>query len=125
MLAFHRSLEFKEHTQHMWQASPSMWLGSLGIVRPLSVYFACGTHRSTAGTPVPIAATQIFELSFFTGFGVSSIVYYILSWMFPVPGSGGVFAEIDVSGYEEKRMTSCDEDTNSKDGSTEKASSTV
>ncbi|KAG3229927.1 NCS1 nucleoside transporter family [Suillus brevipes Sb2] len=77
------------------------------------------------GTPVPIAATQIFELSFFTGFGVSSIVYYILSWMFPVPGSGGVFAEIDVSGYEEKRMTSCDEDTNSKDGSTEKESSTV
>lgn len=77
------------------------------------------------GTPVPIAATEIFELSFFTGFGVSSIVYYILSRMFPVPGAGGVFAEIDVSGYEENRMTSCDEDTNSKDGSTEKELSTV
>ncbi|KAG1776289.1 permease for cytosine/purines, uracil, thiamine, allantoin-domain-containing protein [Suillus placidus] len=76
------------------------------------------------GTPVPIAATHIFDLSFFTGFGTSSIVYYILSRIFPVPGAANVFEEIDVSGYEE-RMTSCNEDTNSKDDCTEKDSSTV
>lgn len=76
------------------------------------------------GRPVPAAATRIFDLSFFTGFGISSIVYYILSRMFPVPGVADVFEEIDVSGYEEK-MTSCDEDTKSKDDSTEKESSTI
>lgn len=77
------------------------------------------------GTPVPVAATHIFDLSFFTGFGTSSIVYYILSRIFPVIGAAKVFEEIDVSGYEEKRMTSCDEDVNSKDDCTEKESSTV
>jgi NCS1 family nucleobase:cation symporter-1 len=91
----------------------------------LGFYFAFGTHSSTAGTPVPIAATHIFDLSFFTGFGTSSIVYYLLSRVFPVPGAADVFEEIDVSGYEEKMMASCDEDTNSKDGFTEKESSTV
>jgi nucleobase:cation symporter-1, NCS1 family len=63
-------------------------------------------------------------LSFFTGFGISSIVYYILSRVFPVPGAADIFEEIDVSGYEEK-MASCDEDTKSKDDSTEKESSTI
>ncbi|KAG1876237.1 permease for cytosine/purines, uracil, thiamine, allantoin-domain-containing protein [Suillus subluteus] len=77
------------------------------------------------GTPVPVAATQIFDLSFFTGFGTSSIVYYILSRMFPVVGAAKVFEEIDVSGYEEKRMARCDEDANSKDDCTEKESSDV
>ncbi|KAG2059596.1 hypothetical protein BDR06DRAFT_927579 [Suillus hirtellus] len=73
------------------------------------------------GIPVPAAATHIFDLSFFTGFGTSSIVFYILSRMFPVPGAADTFEEIDVSGYEEK-MANCNEDTKSKDGSTEKES---
>ncbi|KAG1876891.1 permease for cytosine/purines, uracil, thiamine, allantoin-domain-containing protein [Suillus tomentosus] len=73
------------------------------------------------GIPVPAAATHIFDLSFFTGFGTSSIVFYILSKMFPVPGAADIFEEIDVSGYEEK-MANCNEDTKSKDGSTEKES---
>ncbi|KAG2142440.1 permease for cytosine/purines, uracil, thiamine, allantoin-domain-containing protein [Suillus clintonianus] len=77
------------------------------------------------GTPVPAAATHIFELSFFTGFGTSSIAYYILNRIFPVPGAADIFEEIDVSGYE-KRMMRSDEDTNSKDEySTEKESSTA
>ncbi|KAG1862092.1 permease for cytosine/purines, uracil, thiamine, allantoin-domain-containing protein [Suillus subalutaceus] len=77
------------------------------------------------GTPVPVAATQIFDLSFFTGFGTSSIVYYILSRIFPVVGAAKVFEEIDVSEYEEKRMVRCDEDANSKDDCIEKESSDV
>ncbi|KAG1736145.1 permease for cytosine/purines, uracil, thiamine, allantoin-domain-containing protein [Suillus paluster] len=72
------------------------------------------------GVPVPVAATHIFDLSFFTGFGTSGIVYYILNRIFTVPGASDIFEEIDVSGYEE-RMTSSDEDT--KDDIIEKESS--
>ncbi|KAJ8595846.1 NCS1 nucleoside transporter family [Rhizopogon salebrosus TDB-379] len=73
------------------------------------------------GIPVPVAATHIFDLNFFAGFGTSSIVYYVLSRLFPPLGSAGKFEEIDVSGYEE-RMTSIDRDTNSKDDTIEKDS---
>ncbi|OAX32891.1 hypothetical protein K503DRAFT_794647 [Rhizopogon vinicolor AM-OR11-026] len=76
------------------------------------------------GTPVPTAAAHIFDLSFFTGFGVSAIAYYVLNRIFPPPGAADKFEEIDVSGYEE-RMTSSDEDTNSKDDNIEKESSSA
>ncbi|KAL8287021.1 hypothetical protein RQP46_004027 [Phenoliferia psychrophenolica] len=36
------------------------------------------------GTPVPLIATRIYQLSFFTGFIVSSAVYIILNKIFPV-----------------------------------------
>ncbi|KAL8276990.1 hypothetical protein RQP46_010625 [Phenoliferia psychrophenolica] len=36
------------------------------------------------GTPVPLVATRIYELSFFTGFFVSAAVYIILNKIFPV-----------------------------------------
>ncbi|KAG8216772.1 hypothetical protein J3R82DRAFT_7016 [Butyriboletus roseoflavus] len=50
-----------------------------------------------AGRVVPIAATRIYEVAFFTGFGVSSIVYYVLNRLFPVVGAATAFEEIDVS----------------------------
>ncbi|KAH7906987.1 permease for cytosine/purines, uracil, thiamine, allantoin-domain-containing protein, partial [Hygrophoropsis aurantiaca] len=56
------------------------------------VGFAGATGRS-----VPLAATRIYELSFFTGFGVSAVVYYALNRIFPVVGSGGSFEENDIS----------------------------
>lgn len=33
--------------------------------------------------PVPLVATRIYELSFFTGFGVSAVVYIALNYIFP------------------------------------------
>jgi len=90
----------------------------------LCLYFACDAYNSTAGTPVPTAAAHIFDLSFFTGFGVSAIAYYVLNRIFPPPGAADKFEEIDVSGYEE-RMTSSDEDTNSKDDNIGKESSSA
>lgn len=57
-----------------------------------------------AGRTVPVAATRVYQLSFFTGFGVSSLVYYALNRLFPVVGAAAVFEEIDVSGYEGKSM---------------------
>lgn len=94
----------------------------LEIVSPFSLYFSCGAYNPIVGIPVPIAAVHIFDLNFFAGFGVSSIVYYILSRMFPPQGSVGKFEEIDVSGYEERMAGSSDEDTNSKDETAEKDS---
>ena len=98
-------------------------VGFVGDSKHFILYLSLGTHGSAVGIPVPAAATHIFDLNFFTGFGVSSIVYYILSWIFPPRGAAGKFEEIDVSGYEE-RMTrlSIEEDTNSKDDTIEKNS---
>lgn len=46
---------------------------------------------------MPIAATHIYQMSFFTGFGVSALVYCALSYAFPPAGAHSVFAERDVS----------------------------
>ncbi|KAH9478740.1 Uracil permease [Psilocybe cubensis] len=50
------------------------------------------------GRTVPLAATRIYQMSFFTGFGVSALIYIILNKIFPVPGVYTKFEEIDVSG---------------------------
>lgn len=52
-----------------------------------------------AGHEVPLVATRIYELAFFTGFSVSSIVYYVLNRLFPIIGAAEKFEEVDVSGY--------------------------
>ncbi|KAG8886495.1 hypothetical protein FRB97_003006, partial [Tulasnella sp. 331] len=64
------------------------------------------------GTKVPLAATRIYELSFFTGFGVSAIVYIGLNYFFPVPGSGKSFEEVDESDFRprEQHKESTDDD---------------
>ncbi|KAI0064413.1 NCS1 nucleoside transporter family [Artomyces pyxidatus] len=49
------------------------------------------------GRTVPLAATRIYQMSFFTGFGVSALVYLTLNHMFPVPGKSKHFEEVDVS----------------------------
>ena len=36
-------------------------------------------------------------MSFFTGFSVSAIIYYVLNRIFPVPGMSSKFEEIDLS----------------------------
>lgn len=52
-----------------------------------------------AGRDVPLAATRIYQLSFFTGFGVSAVIYYLLNRAFPVPGRADKFKEVDESHY--------------------------
>lgn len=71
-----------------------------------------------AGRTVPIAATRVYEMSFFTGFGVSSLVYFFLNVLFPVPGKHRLFEEVDMS--EKLDGSSMNEgDTDSKKDSTE------
>jgi len=50
------------------------------------------------GREVPVAATRIYDLSYFTGFGVSAITYWLLNIAFPVVGASSKFEEIDLSG---------------------------
>ncbi|KAJ8081670.1 uracil permease [Marasmius tenuissimus] len=52
------------------------------------------------GRTVPIAATRIYQMSFFTGFGVSSIIYLILNALAPVLGANKTFEEVDLSAGE-------------------------
>ncbi|KAF8759746.1 Permease for cytosine/purines, uracil, thiamine, allantoin [Rhizoctonia solani] len=67
-----------------------------------------------AGPTVPLAATRIYQMAFFTGFGVSSIIYYVLNRIWPSPGSWQTFEEVDESGWhpvEEHRRDSEEEDS--------------
>ncbi|KAF9482302.1 hypothetical protein BDN70DRAFT_443613 [Pholiota conissans] len=49
------------------------------------------------GRTVPLAATRVYQMSFFTGFGVAAIVYYALNRLFPVTGFTTKWEEVDVS----------------------------
>ena len=55
---------------------------------------------TTAGQTVPLEATRIYQMSFFTGFGVSSLVYYVLNRIWPSPGAFQDFKEVDESEFE-------------------------
>ncbi|KAF5386443.1 hypothetical protein D9757_005845 [Collybiopsis confluens] len=46
------------------------------------------------GRTIPVTATRIYEMSFFTGFGVSMMIYYLLNRAFPVPGTWKTFEEV-------------------------------
>jgi NCS1 family nucleobase:cation symporter-1 len=54
----------------------------------------------SAGRTVPLAAVRIYDMSFFTGFGVSAIIYYLANVVAPVPGKSSTWAEVDVSAEE-------------------------
>jgi len=49
------------------------------------------------GQTVPLAATRIYDLSFFTGLGTSGLVYWILNQFFPARGASKAFEEVDLS----------------------------
>jgi NCS1 family nucleobase:cation symporter-1 len=55
-------------------------------------------------------------MSFFTGFGVSALIYYSLNVIFPVPGKHTNFEEVDVSEGEkpDDSIVEDDRDTDSK-----------
>ncbi|KAK3312360.1 uracil permease-like protein [Apodospora peruviana] len=46
------------------------------------------------GTPVPIGATYVYNLNFFGGFIVSSVIYWLLCKYFPVPATSERWMEV-------------------------------
>ena len=75
----------------------------------------------TAGTNVPLAATRIYQMSFFTGFGVSALLYYVLNRIFPVQGMYADFKEEDLSNFVYRH--SADVETNSTSSDSDSSSS--
>lgn len=51
----------------------------------------------SAGRDVPLAATRIYSMSFFTGISVSAVVYWALNLLFPTPDASRTFKEVDES----------------------------
>lgn len=51
------------------------------------------------GQSVPLAATHIYDLSFFTGLGTAGLVYWVLNQIFPARGAANKFEEVDLSEY--------------------------
>jgi len=71
-------------------------------------------------------------MSFFTGFGVSALLYYVLNRIFPVQGMHADFKEEDLSNYvyrhstdAETNSTSSDSDVETSSGKDKKASEVV
>lgn len=48
---------------------------------------------------MPVAATRIYDLSFFTGMGTAGLVYCVLNRIFPARGAAKKFEEVDLSAY--------------------------
>lgn len=67
------------------------YYGIMGIQWRGYVAYICGIlinvvgFAGAVGTPVPMGATYIYRLNFFTGFIASGSVYYILAKVFPMP----------------------------------------
>ncbi|PIL23546.1 transporter [Ganoderma sinense ZZ0214-1] len=74
------------------------------------------------GRTVPLAATRIYEMSFFTGFGVSALVYWSLNRLFPIGGASecATFEEVDVS---RERLHGLEGDSDDTGGSDRKPES--
>ncbi|EED78413.1 predicted protein, partial [Postia placenta Mad-698-R] len=49
------------------------------------------------GRDVPLAATRIYSMSFFTGISVSAVVYWALNLLFPTHDASRTFKEVDES----------------------------
>ncbi|CRG89678.1 Uracil permease [Talaromyces islandicus] len=48
------------------------------------------------GRTVPIGAQYIYNVNYFAGFVVSSVIYYLLCRLFPIPGSSQTWNELDI-----------------------------
>ncbi|OAP55465.1 hypothetical protein AYL99_10438 [Fonsecaea erecta] len=71
----------------------------LGISWRAYTSYICGVlinivgFAGAIGAKVPIGANYIYRVDFFAGFLVSSIVYYLLCWLKPVPATSSVWCE--------------------------------
>ncbi|GAA5853706.1 hypothetical protein JCM8547_007419 [Rhodosporidiobolus lusitaniae] len=71
----------KEGVYHYWKGINLRAFGAYIAGLLINVVGFAGA----VGNDVPLAATRIYQLSFFTGFGVAFVVYYALCKIFPIP----------------------------------------
>lgn len=48
------------------------------------------------GRPVPVGATYIYNINYFSGFIISGGMYYILTKFFPIPATSATWKEVDI-----------------------------
>jgi hypothetical protein len=97
--------------QHTSPESSSTLLDSLALpvssyvplVKPLTDPLFIPAHQN-----VPLAATRIYEMAFFTGFGTSALIYYVLNRIWPSPGAFQKWEEIDESEFAERQEEDAD-----------------
>jgi nucleobase:cation symporter-1, NCS1 family len=78
-----RDLYNAESTGPYWGIFGIQWRGYVAYVCGILINVV--GFAGAVGTPVPIGATYIYRLNFFTGFIVSGLVYYLLARFFPMP----------------------------------------
>jgi hypothetical protein len=106
-----RSLEHQESRMvlvHIWHQLPvSLYINTAhrycsGCLDSAYAAYIAGIlinvvgFAGATGRTVPLAATCIYQMAFFTGFGVSSITYWLLNVVFPVLGKSVAFEEVDM-----------------------------
>ncbi|CAI7573840.1 unnamed protein product [Penicillium glandicola] len=52
------------------------------------------------GCNVPVGAQYIYNINYFTGVIVSGVVYFALTWFFPVPETSATWNEVDIDAEE-------------------------
>ncbi|PNS17834.1 Thiamine transporter isoform D [Sphaceloma murrayae] len=89
----------------LYSASPyGPYYSTYGIQWRGYVAYICGIlinvvgFAGAVGTPVPIGATYVYRLNFFTGFIVSSGIYFLLCKIFPVPACSPTGRFLEVGG---------------------------
>jgi nucleobase:cation symporter-1, NCS1 family len=78
-----RDLYNAESTGPYWGIYGIQWRGYVAYICGILINVV--GFAGAVGTPVPIGATYIYRLNFFTGFIVSGLVYYLLARFFPMP----------------------------------------
>ncbi|GAB7348656.1 hypothetical protein MBLNU459_g7023t1 [Dothideomycetes sp. NU459] len=93
----------------LYSADPQgPYYGHYGLQWRGWVAYICGIlinvvgFAGAVGTPVPIGATYIYRLNFFTGFIVSAGIYWLLATLFPVKALNPIGSWFEVHDVEER-----------------------
>lgn len=91
-----RDLYNGESTGPYWGTAGVQWRGYTAYICGILVNVV--GFAGAVGTEVPIGATYIYRLNFFSGFIVSAIIYYILAKIFPMAALSPTGKWLEVGG---------------------------
>ncbi|KFY29285.1 hypothetical protein V493_02438 [Pseudogymnoascus sp. VKM F-4281 (FW-2241)] len=97
-----------------WRAFVAYFAGILINI----VGFVGAVREPTGGKPVPIGAKYIYNLNYFCGFIVASLVYYGLCRVSPIPATSDVWLEVGDLFDEDPNLADESDDEGEKAGAT-------
>lgn len=108
------------HTRHICAALPStLSYAQSSVSFNTTVLMPLQGFVGAIGRPVPLAAQRIYQLSFFTGLGVSFVVYVLLNKLAPTRQATAEEAEDVFEPWNEQEGARDGEDDSSVDGEAE------